>query len=141
MDASGRSLIQWPSVNQILRINRIQIDLKGGLYVPPFNLREENALESILYELREPVFGEYPFPSLFHKAAGLTWRISTRHIFWDGNKRTGMAAGMAMLRINQYKVHTTEGEIVNVALRIARARILGYTEEDLVAWFFRHASR
>lgn len=138
MDAPGRSLIQWPSVNQILRINRIQIDMKGGLYVPPFNLRVENALESILYELREPVFGEYPFPSLFHKAAGLTWRISTRHIFHDGNKRTGMAAGIAMLHLNRHVVRASEDEIVDVALRIAQSRI---AEEDLVAWFYRHTSK
>lgn len=140
MDASGRSLIQWPSVNQILRINRIQIDLKGGLYVPPFNLRVEGALESILYELREPLFGEYPFPSLFHKAAGLTWRISTRHIFHDGNKRTGMAAGMVMLRINQCVVHATESEVVEVALRIGQSDS-GFTEDALVAWFYHHTSR
>lgn len=140
MDAPGRPLIIYPSARQIVRINQIQLELKGGLpFVPPFNLRRAGSLDSILYQISEPVYATHPFPSVYHKAAGLAWKIITGHVFHDGNKRTGMHAGLAMLRINHKTILVTDDELVDAALAVAESYRNDFTVDDLTAWLYWHA--
>jgi death on curing protein len=140
MDASRRHVIQYPTVRQIIRINQIQIDLKGGMFVPPFNLREEGGLALILDSISEPIYGTEPFPSIYNKAAALTWKIIVGHVFYDGNKRTAMLAGMALMHINHKPLRVTQEQIVNTAMQVAESYKNGYTTNDLSAWFFQHSS-
>ncbi len=139
MDTSRRPVILYPSDRQIVRINKIQIDSKGGMFVPPFNLREEGSLDLILYAISEPVYNTEPFPSVYNKAAALAWKIIVGHIFHDGNKRTGLLAGLALMHINRKPVHVTQDQLVDVALLVAKSYKNGYTLDDFAAWFYKHA--
>lgn len=53
------------------------------------------------------MFGEPLYPSLFDKAGVYIYNIIANHIFSDGNKRTGLEAGLLFLKINGFKLKDT----------------------------------
>ena len=73
-----------------------------------------------------------PYPTLAEKAAVYAFNIITRHVFVDGNKRTGMTAMFLFLNLNSADLTgITNREIVNVALSIAENKM---AFQDFVNW-------
>ena len=99
MEEPGRQ-VKIPSIARIVEINRSLVSSHGGQYVGTNNLRSRESLENTLYLIANRVFGEDQFPSLKSKAAPLGECIIARHVFWDGNKRTGVFAAWMMLAAN-----------------------------------------
>lgn len=139
MDTPGYSVILYPSCTQVLEMNRQLIDLKGGEYSPPFNLRNPGSVDLILDTIQEEIFNTEMYPGLYKKVAILIWKIIVGHIFMDGNKRTGMMAGLFMMAANGRPVKATQDEIVKIALRIATYHETGFTENDLEEWLRQHS--
>ena len=48
------------------------------------------------------VFGKKLYRSVYHQAAAYLYYISNRHIFHDGNKRTGLAVALTFLTWNGF---------------------------------------
>jgi death on curing protein len=73
-----------------------------------------------------------PYPTLAQKAAVYSFNIITRHVFVDGNKRTGITAMLLFLNLNgaDFKGVTSK-EIVNLALSIAENKM---AFDELVYW-------
>ena len=64
------------------------------------------------------------FPNLYEKAAIYGFNIITRHIFVDGNKRTGMTATLWFLALNCVCLKPlSDEEIIEAALSIATNEI------------------
>ena len=79
MDPTRRLIIHYPSEQQIVRINQIQIKSKGGLpFVPPFNYREGGPpLSLILDTISEPLYGVELYLGVSNKAAAPPSREAT----------------------------------------------------------------
>ncbi len=92
-------------------------------------MRSPSSLLHLVDIVQGTLAGEDMYPSLMQKAALYAHRIIAGHVFWDGNKRTGMTSAFTFLEVNgrQPAKLITESEIVQVALRIATG------EMDLVA--------
>ena len=134
MGKTGVSL-RFPTLEDIVKINRRHLDTSGEEYFEPDNLRDTGGLEWVLEAIQYPLFGVDHYPSLVEKAAKLTWTIIGGHVFWNGNKRTGMSVLHAFLRVNGYRLNTTNDEVVQIALRIAQANTEeSYTYEEFVQW-------
>ena len=125
MGKIGRSL-KFPTIQNIIKANIHHIEREGQEYVGTDNLRNRGSLEWVLEVIQNPLFGIESYPSLTAKAAKLAWVIITRHVFWNGNKRTGMSVMKTFLRINGYRLNVTNDEIVEIARRIGGE----YKEED-----------
>jgi death-on-curing protein len=106
------------TVGDIVEINRRMIDRFGGFFVGDENLANPGSLGHVLEEIQGSVFGHDPYPTLIEKAAAIGWRIIVRHVFHDGNKRTGMEACRLFLEINGYRMHI-DHDVVRMALDIA----------------------
>jgi death on curing protein len=111
--------LNYPTIRDIIKINQIHIRTSGGYWVDPFNLKERGTLELVLDEIQHQLFDTDLYPSLAEKAAKLSWTIIAGHIFWDGNKRTGMATLSFFVRLNGYDLDITDDEIVEVACVVA----------------------
>ena len=81
------------------------------------------------------------YGSLFSKAAAITQSLCLNHGFVDGNKRTGLAAGMLFLFRNGYYIPVPEVDV-------ATAFVLGIVDENrarrvsvgrIAEWFRRKA--
>ena len=87
-------------------------------------------LNSLKY-LEEIVRDDGCFPNLYEKAAVYCFNIITRHVFIDGNKRTGMTAALWFLALNDVCItHLSDDEIIDTALLIANSKT---TLDELVA--------
>lgn len=71
---------------------------------------------------------------MVEKSAILAWTIIASHVFWDGNKRTGMSALETLLILNGYQLNVTDEEIEETAVRVADAIISDYSYEEFVRW-------
>lgn len=84
-------------------------------------LLSRSGLESAVSQPRQSFGGVDLYPDLFAKAAALFRGIICGHVFADGNKRTGMEAGLVSLELNGREVRLTKDEYVGLALDIAGA--------------------
>jgi death-on-curing protein len=126
--------LRIPTFEDLVETNRRHIQRAGGRYYEPDNLMNQGSLEWVLEAIKYPLFGMDPYPTLAEKAAILAWTVIAGHVFCDGNKRTGMSALQAMIRLNGYQLNVTDEEIVEVALRIAGGRGGDYSFEEFVQW-------
>lgn len=131
MEDSGGEIV-YPTVEQVCEVNRRMIEEFGGLFVPPSNLLNLNALEYILDVVKSSLFGMYP--TLKEKATALTYHIISRHVFNDGNKRTGTHIAWEFLHANGVNLFL-EPSIVELTLTIAKDEA---TQEELLRWLHEH---
>lgn len=131
MEDSGGEIV-YPTVEQICEVNRRMIEEFGGLFIPPNNLLNLDALEYILEVVESSLFGTYR--TLKEKAAAITYHIISRHIFHDGNKRTGSHIAWELLRANGINL-VIEPSVVELTVAIAKKEA---TQEEFLQWLHEH---
>ncbi len=103
MEEPGQEVV-YLSLEEICVLNRRMIRSSGGRFVPLHNLANRAALEYILAMIQLPYGGFCPYPTPEEKAAALAYHIISRHVFWDGNKRTGIFSAWTFLKLNNIHV-------------------------------------
>ncbi len=88
---------------------------------PPV-VRDSGLLESALHRPMSTVFGEDAYPSLFAKAAALLESLVRNYALVDGNKRTAWLACWFFLRLNGFRLASSDGQL-ELILGIAEGRI------------------
>lgn len=86
------------------------------------NISNYNALEFVLAAPKSFLYGEEQYPGIHNKAACYAYFIIKNHIFFDGNKRTGMKSSLLFLEMNGLTMmdHVGDETIVEIALGIAK---------------------
>ncbi len=128
--------IAYPTIEQICEVNRRMVKEEefGGLFIEPDNLLNLNALEYILDAIQSSMHGIIIYPTLKEKAAAIAHHIISRHVFHDGNKRTGTHIAWAFLRANGREVFL-DGSIVELTVAIAESEA---SPEVLLQWLHEH---
>ena len=122
------------TLEQICDVNRRMIESSGGRFVLPYNLHRQGALEYILAAVSLPLYGEFRHPSLKEKAAAIAYHSITRHVFFDGNKRTAIHTAWEFLKSNRIAL-LLEPTINELAVAIASGEA-GYGA--LLRWLHEH---
>lgn len=133
MEGISREIV-YPTFEQIIDANRQIIRLSGGSFFHPDNLRNPDSLIYILDAIRFPIFGHDMFPMLEEKAAALGHGIISRHVFHDGNKRTGMHITWEFLQANGVNVFF-DWSVIELAVALADGSA---TRNDLLEWLSDH---
>ncbi|MGB3798548.1 MAG: type II toxin-antitoxin system death-on-curing family toxin, partial [Lewinella sp.] len=89
---------------EILRLNQLTVSCHGGHFVPPDNLLHLEAIEYLVESVSADMYGEPLYPEVCDKAAVYLFNIISNHAFQDGNKRTVLAAALAFLTMNSYRL-------------------------------------
>lgn len=126
--------INYPTIEQICDVNRRMCESTGGSFIPPNNLLNADALEYIVEAIRSPIYDVQLYPGLIEKAAALAYHIITRHVFYNGNKRTGIHIAWEFLTANGIEI-TLDSSIIQLTIEIADSKA---TEKQLIAWFQQH---
>jgi death on curing protein len=108
--------IVFLTLEQVLAINYDQIERYGGSH----GLRSVELLESAVFRSGMVFGGKDLYPDVFYKAAALMHSLILNHAFVDGNKRTGMVAGIVFLRVNNCRVELSKSDLIEVALKIGK---------------------
>lgn len=113
------------SLNHIVRFNKRILLSTGGFLLSEGNVANMNSLEYLVDDIRTKVKSPDVELSPFEAAAIYAHHIITRHIFRDGNKRTGILVALVFLKMNGYEVvkQIADQEIIDLALRIQRNEI------------------
>ncbi|MGH8019849.1 MAG: type II toxin-antitoxin system death-on-curing family toxin [Opitutaceae bacterium] len=102
---------------QVETLHRLALEEHGGRD----GLRDHAALESAVMHPRN-VF-HYAQGDCFDIAAAYALHLAESQAFFDGNKRTGMAAALAFLKINGETVPRSTDELYAAMIAIAERRM------------------
>lgn len=118
----------------IIFINERTIQRHGGNFTPPYNFLHEDNLDYLLEAVQSSMFGVALYPEISDKAGIYCYNIICNHIFLDGNKRTGLEAALAFLKLNGYRLNPNLANLVllNFILNIASGNI---SLDECRVWF------
>jgi len=105
--------------------------------MPPYNFLHEDNLDYLLEAVEAEMFGAPLYPEISDKAAVYCHPIICNHIFTDGNKRTGLAAGLTFLNLNGFELiqELTNEVLTDFILRLASGQV---SLEECRKWFADH---
>jgi death on curing protein len=121
--------VRFLSTERVLRIHQSVIEAYGGSE----GLRSAELLHSALGVPEATFGGEFLHADLFEMAAAYLFHITQNHPFVDGNKRTGAAAAVVFLALNNVSIRADEEGLVDITLQVAT----GQAQKAEVAAFFR----
>ncbi len=101
-------------------------------------IRDINGLESALARPYQTFGEEDLYPTCFEKAAAIGESIIMNHPFVDGNKRTGYVLMETLLRIDGYKINTTDEDLYEFVIKIATGEI---RFDEIVVWLKTNTSK
>lgn len=110
---------RYLSLDEAMAIHAHQIARYGG--TP--GIRDRTLLESALAMPKATFGAELLHPSLSEQAAAYVFHLVKNHPFLDGNKRVGLACGLAFLRLNGLRLVAGEDELVDLVLGIATGSV------------------
>jgi death-on-curing protein len=116
-------------LERVLHIHRSMIKTYGGTS----GVRDAGLLHSAIAMPQASFGGDYLHADLFEMAAAYLYHIVQNHPFVDGNKRTGAAAAIIFLVMNDITLRPDEEDLVKITLCVAT----GQAGKKEVADFFR----
>jgi death-on-curing protein len=121
----------WVSKKAVLAMHTAQLAEHGGSE----GIRDETLLDSALAKPRN-VFAYADRPDIFRLAASYAFGIARNHAFVDGNKRTALVVSLTFLDRNGWDIVASKEDLYFTFLHLADGSL---TEDELTAWFSRHA--
>ena len=129
---TGGSIVVLPSLDNVVNLNRLHL---GRTKDQPneFLVCHKSRLEWVLDAVRHPLIGFEPYPDIVDKVCIIVWSIVRGHVFFDGNKRTGISVLLIMLEANGFRLRADNNEHIDLAIKVADGQS-GFTLYDLRAW-------
>jgi death-on-curing protein len=110
-------------IDHTIRLHRSLIETYGGAE----GIRDVGLLQSALAMPQASFGGELLHKDLFEMASAYLYHIVQNHPFMDGNKRTGAAAAIIFLAMNDLELIVEEDALVDLVLQVACSTV-GKTE-------------
>ena len=86
---------------------------------PEVPVRDHGLLESALARPQATAFGRDAYATLEEKAGALLHSLARNHALVDGNKRLALAATIAFLGLNGYRLTLTNDEAYTLIIEVA----------------------
>ncbi|MBB1095519.1 type II toxin-antitoxin system death-on-curing family toxin [Limosilactobacillus agrestis] len=112
---------------EIVMVNHQVLIRTGQKYM---GIQYPEGLSVIVEQPQMKVFNNELYPSIWLKAAYIVQKITKKHIFIDGNKRTAYLCLLLFLKKNSWELHLSadEGEAFIVQITLADD-----SEEEMIA--------
>ncbi|UNL36451.1 type II toxin-antitoxin system death-on-curing family toxin, partial [Limosilactobacillus reuteri] len=103
---------------EIIMVNHQVLTRTGQKYM---GIQYPEGLSVIVEQPQMTVFNRELYPSIWLKAAYIVQKITKKHIFIDGNKRTAYLCLLLFLKKNSWELHLNadEGEAFVVQITLA----------------------
>lgn len=125
------------TVEDLIELNKYLVENFGG-GTP--GVRYEDGLYNAVERPFTSLFGQEQFPSPEEKAASLMESIILNHPFHDGNKRTGLDAGIGLYEeLTGIGITVSKQEALRVCKSVMAAKERGLAR--LSAWFAEKSRR
>jgi len=109
----------------------------GGSFFFTNNIQNNNGFEYFIEAVSAKVFGFELYPGIYRKAAFYMFSIISNHIFFDGNKRTGLASALLYLRKNNLRMKSNlkSSDITDFTFKVAKSEI---SLDEMETWFINN---
>jgi death-on-curing protein len=104
---------------EVIEIHADQIHRYGG----QAGVRDLGLLESALAQPEASFAGAWLHQDHYEMAAAYAYHLCQNHPFIDGNKRTGLAAALVFLELNDISILDPRGRLKNTMFGIASGKI------------------
>ena len=104
-------------MQEVLYLHDVSLERYGG----SGGIREPGLVESALGSAQNTFW--YGQGNLYDIAAAYAFHIAQSQAFTDGNKRTGVAAAIAFLRVNGISFPEDDGSVYSAMIEIAEKRL------------------
>jgi death-on-curing protein len=111
-------MIEYLTIEQIIELHDVMLKRYGGLP----GIRDKNLLWSATDAPKVAIFRQEMYPCIHEKAATYLYHLVCNHPFNDANKRTGYAATLIFLEINNAKQVFKKEELENLVIQIAKGK-------------------
>ncbi|MCT3282275.1 type II toxin-antitoxin system death-on-curing family toxin [Lactiplantibacillus pentosus] len=95
-------------------------------------------LEIVIEQPQQVLFGKELYPNIWIKAAFMIQKITKKHIFVDGNKRTAFFSGIIFLYANGIQLSYTDDEAVVLILDVTTNPDTDEVMVALAEWLKAH---
>ncbi|KRM57954.1 type II toxin-antitoxin system death-on-curing family toxin [Secundilactobacillus malefermentans] len=102
--------LKYLTVQQLIEINKQVVLQVGGTN---HGVQSVESLHVVIEQPAQIVFGHELYPTIWLKAAFILQKITKKHVFVDGNKRTALMASLYFVNQNGYQL--INNKIVNQA--------------------------
>jgi death on curing protein len=120
--------IRFPTFEEVLELQRIQIDTFGGSH----GLRDEGLLRSALAQPEMQFGGGYAHADLAAMAGAYLFHLAKNHPFVDGNKRIAAATALLFLALNGKPSVPAPQDLGDLTLDVAAGQ---KSKDDAIAFF------
>ena len=117
----------WISTEALLALHETVVEQSGGTN----GVRDTSLLDSAVNAPLAGFGGVEIYPTLKQKAVRLCYGIIANHPFVDGNKRTGTAALLLILKANGVSFRPSHTELIRVIQAVAAGTC---SESALLRW-------
>lgn len=119
------------SIEDVIIIHENTIKSEGG----KGGVRDYPLLESANMIPQQQFGGHYLHEDLPAMAAAYMYHISQNHLFYDGNKRTGVMAAFVFLDINHLRLTAANQKLERVVMGVAGGKI---SKSELIDWMRKY---
>jgi death on curing protein len=110
---------EFLTVEDVVFLHEQQLARYGG----GAGLRDVGSLESAVATPKATFDGQFVHSDIFEMAAAYAFHIAQNQPFVDGNKRTGLAAALVFLDVNNTVVTDPDGRLYQAMLDLADHRL------------------
>jgi death-on-curing protein len=119
---------------EVIEIHTDQIHRYGGRG----GVRDLALLESAIAQPEASFGGEWLHEDHYAMAAAYAYHLCKNHPFFDGNKRTALAAALVFLELNGISMLDPRGRLKNAMIRIASVELSKAGFAQLIRKLPRH---
>lgn len=95
-------------------------------------------LDLVVNQPQQIVFGKELYPNIWIKAAFIIQKLTKKHVFIDGNKRTALLSGLTFLNVNGININFSANEGKEVILSIKNSQDTEEAMLSLAEWLKAH---
>jgi len=95
-------------------------------------------LDLVVQQPRQVIFGRELYPNIWLKAAFIIQKLTKKHIFVDGNKRTALLSGLTFLSVNGIRLNFSTDEGEDIILSVTNSQDNEEIMLSLAEWLKGH---
>ena len=123
--------------NELIRLNH---DIRPE--VPTDELVQyAPGIDVVVMQPQQVLFGRELYPTLWLKAAFIMQKITKKHIFTNGNKRTSLTATAYFLYENNYDLVITNKEAIDIVLFATNEEDSEENMQKIADWLKEHSQK
>jgi death on curing protein len=127
--------MRYLTSKELQYINQHAVESVGGTN---YGIQSMSSFEIIINQPQQVIFDKELYPTIWLKAAFMFQKITKKHVFVDGNKRTAIQAALYFLYINGYKPKNNQvinGDGENLVMMVTNSPDSEVIMVKIADWF------